>query len=199
MAAESPLARAFLAAGSPSSSSRCSTGAPVLVPVVEAVVVWFILNAVAERPAADAGGRARLPRRRRWRSSARRRSGARLPRGAVLGAHRASLGPRASGFRDALDPLVALGRRALGMPPEELLDRVADGFGLEAVLRQVVTGDGRPRQPVQHRRDLRRLPARRPAVLRPQAPAAGAGPGAAGAGAGDASARIGGGIETYLG
>ena len=48
MPAETPLARAFLIAGLVFFvGAVLHLGAPVIVPVVEALVVWFVLNAMA--------------------------------------------------------------------------------------------------------------------------------------------------------
>ena len=112
--------------------------AGVLVPVVEALVVWFLLNAVAD-------GIARVPV-----------VGRRLPRGGALLLAAAGafvvgffvvenslrtvsdLGPRALNFRDALDPVFASMARLFGVPQDAMFDRVFDGLGLEQAIRQVV-------------------------------------------------------------
>ena len=72
MAAASPLLRAFMGAGSSSSpSALLYFGAPVLVPVVEALLVCFVLNALAGGAAAAAGHRA-AGAAARWRWPGRR-------------------------------------------------------------------------------------------------------------------------------
>jgi AI-2 transport protein TqsA len=113
-------------------------GAPVFLPAVEAVVVCFVLNAMAN-------GLRRLPV-----------VGRRLPRALALvfsalvvlfvgfivadSAVRAvgALGPRAAGFREALVPLVDWAAEKFGIPQADLLDRIVDSIGLEAALRQVI-------------------------------------------------------------
>ena len=134
-----PLARAFFAAGLTAIVvAVLHFGAPVLLPAVEAIVVWFVLNAVAK-------GLRRLP----W-------AGAHLSQGAALllaalaallvgflvvessVRTAALLGPQTMGFRTALDPLVDWAATGLGIPDADLLNRMVDGIGLEAALRQVV-------------------------------------------------------------
>jgi predicted PurR-regulated permease PerM len=113
-------------------------GARIILPVVEALVVWFVLNAVAD-------GVARVPF-----------VGRRLPRGLALVLAAASafvvgflvvenslktvtdLGPRALSFGHALDPFLARAADLLGFEREALAGTFAAGFGLDAALRQVI-------------------------------------------------------------
>ena len=136
-----PLARAFLAAGLTFFViGTLYFAAPVLVPAAEAVVVWFVLNAVA-------GGLRRLPVLGRHLSA-----GTALALAAVvalaLGFYVvqnsvrtvALLGPSTLGFREAFAPLLRWLAGMLDIPQDALLDRMADGLGLEGILRQVVAG-----------------------------------------------------------
>ena len=118
-----------------------------------------------ERAAADAAVRAACPGG--WRSCCRRRwcwCSARSSSSATV-ATVASLGPRAAALQQALDPTVVAALRGLR--------RRRDGAGQRAARRPRARGDGargggrddRARQPLQHRRHLRRLPARRPAFF----------------------------------
>ena len=113
-------------------------GARVILPVVEALVVWFVLNAIAD-------GVERVPL-----------VGRHLPRGVALvlaaaGAFVigflvvensvktvADLGPRAMSFRHGLDPFLAWAADRLGVEREALLQSFAGGFGIEAAIRQVI-------------------------------------------------------------
>ncbi len=113
-------------------------GARVLLPVVEALVVWFVLNAIAD-------GVERVPF-----------VGRRLPRGVALVVAAvaafvvgflvvensvrtvADLGPRAMSFREGFDPFLAWAADLLGVDHEEMLSNFAAGFGVEAAIRQVI-------------------------------------------------------------
>lgn len=113
-------------------------GARVLLPVVEALVVWFVLNAVAD-------GVERVPV-----------IGRHLPRGVALVLAAAGafvigfvvvensvrtvtdLGPRAMGFRHGLDPFLAWAADRIGVEREAMLSNFAGGFGVEAAIRQVI-------------------------------------------------------------
>ena len=109
-----PLARAFLAVGLLLFFvlAVLHFGAPVLLPAVEAIVVWFVLNAAA-RACAACRGPARACRKA-WRSCSRRWS--RFVVGfLVVESSVRTAAPRPAdfaGFRTALGPLVdALRRR----------------------------------------------------------------------------------------
>jgi predicted PurR-regulated permease PerM len=134
-----PLARAFLAFGLAFfAASTLYLGAGVLVPVVEAVFVWFVLNAMAN-------GWRRLPV-----------IGPRLPRSIALALSAlavlaigflvvenslrtvSDLGPRASGFQQALNPLVDWVSVRLGIERADVINRVVDSIGIETALRQIV-------------------------------------------------------------
>lgn len=113
-------------------------GAGVIVPVVEAIVVWFVLNAIADAVE-------RLPV-----------VGRTLPRGLALVLAAAvafvvgflvvqnsvrtvaDLGPRAIGFRAGLDPLLARAADAFGVDAGTILGQLGGGLGIEAAIRQVV-------------------------------------------------------------
>jgi predicted PurR-regulated permease PerM len=132
--------RAFVAIGLAFFTiSTLYLAAGVLVPVVAAIVVWFVLNAMAK-------GAQRLPL-----------LGGRLSRGAALLlatlaallvgflvvqnaiATLTVLAPRAAGFRQALDPLVDRLAGHYGFVEADMLDRVFDGLRLEVALWQLVT------------------------------------------------------------
>ena len=113
-------------------------GAGVLLPVIEALVVWFVLNAIAD-------GVERVPF-----------VGRHLPRGValILAAVAAlvigslvvensvrtvtELGPRALSFRHGLDPFLTWAADLLGIDHDEMLSTFAAGFGVEAAIRQVI-------------------------------------------------------------
>jgi predicted PurR-regulated permease PerM len=137
----SPLVRASLSAGLAFFViGTLYFAAPVLVPAAEAVVVWFVLNAVAN-------GLRRLPFVGRNLSA-----GAALALAALVALAvgfvvvenslrtAALLGPSTLGFREALDPLVAWVAATFGIAQEDLLNRAVDGLGLEAAMRQIVAG-----------------------------------------------------------
>jgi predicted PurR-regulated permease PerM len=134
-----PLVTAFLALGLAFFIvATLYLAADLLVPAVEALVVWFVLNAVAN-------GIRRLPG-----------IGPRIPRPVALLAAAlialavgifvveravgtvAALGPRLADFQQALDPLVAQIAVRLGVPHADVLNRFVDGLGIEAVLGRVV-------------------------------------------------------------
>ena len=195
-----PLLRAFLVAGLAFFTvGALYLGAPVLVPVVEALVVWFVLNAMAQRPAAGcrssaaAAAAARAAARRRPSPSCSASGGAELGRAPSRRSARAP-----PGLQQALDPLVdaaAAGARLRRRGDWSTACRRPRARGAAAA---VVAGMFGARQPLQHRRDLRRLPARRPAVLRGEARGARARTRAGASGRGRSSARIAGGIQAYL-
>jgi predicted PurR-regulated permease PerM len=135
-----PLARTFLAVGLAFlviATLRLAAG--VLVPVVQALIVFFVLNALTD-------GVRRLPV-----------VGKHASRSVVLivmalaafaigfvvveSSVRAigALGPGASGFREALNPLVDRIGGTFGITDREL-NQAVDGLGLETLLRQVVAG-----------------------------------------------------------
>jgi len=113
-------------------------GARVILPVVEALVVWFVLNAVAD-------GVERVPL-----------VGRHLPRGVALVLAAAvafvvgfvvvensvrtvtDLGPRAMSLRLGLDPFLARAADRLGIEREAMVSGFAGGFGIEAAIRQVI-------------------------------------------------------------
>ncbi len=137
-----PLARAFMGVGLAAFVVvALHFGATLLVPLVEALVVWFVLNAVARAIRSIPGVGPRVPR---WLA---------LTVGAVatffLGylivdssiRTASALGPRAAGIGDALDPLVAWASAMLGTPlsGQEMVDRMVGALGLESAVRQVLS------------------------------------------------------------
>jgi predicted PurR-regulated permease PerM len=112
--------------------------AGVLVPVVEALVVWFVLNAMANgvRRLPVVGTRVPRPVALVLSALAAFVVGFLVAQNTVRAA--AALGPQAAGLRDALNPLVDWAAGTIGMPQPDLMNRVVDGLGLEAALRQVV-------------------------------------------------------------
>ena len=115
-------------------------GAPVIVPVVEALVVWFVLNAMANGAPAAAGVGRGCPGGRRCCS--RRPScwcSALLVVQSTV-ATIASLGPRAAGLQQALDPTVARLAAPSASTPRRWSTGLLDSLGLEAMVRVVVAG-----------------------------------------------------------
>jgi predicted PurR-regulated permease PerM len=114
-------------------------GAPVIVPVVEALVVWFVLNAMASglRRMPLLGG---VP----WWAAILLSAVVVLVLGVLVVlatvATATALGPRAAGLQQALDPTVARLAGAIGFDAAALVDGLLDGLGLEAMLRSVVAG-----------------------------------------------------------
>jgi AI-2 transport protein TqsA len=141
MPAGSPLLRAFLIAGLVFFvGAVLYFGAPVIVPVVEAVIVWFVLNAMAS-------GLRRLPvvgPRLPWLVALLLSAGIALVLAVLVVqstvATVASLGPRASGLQQAFDPTIARLGTAVGRDVGAMVDRLLDNLGLEAMLRSVVIG-----------------------------------------------------------
>jgi AI-2 transport protein TqsA len=134
-----PLLRAFLAAGLAALAlAAVSIGARVVVPVVEALLVCFVLNA-------GAGAIRRLPV-----------VGRRLPRplALVLAAavgfavgfwvvqtavrELAAMGPRLAQAQEALGPLLERAIGPVDFTERDLLGRLVDTFGLGQALRQIV-------------------------------------------------------------
>lgn len=140
MAADSPLLRAFLIVGLLLFSGLfLSLGAPVIVPVIEALLVWFVLNAMAT-------GLRRMPL-----LGAVPHWGAILLSAIVvlvLGglvvlstvATVASLGPRAGGLQEALDPTITRLAGTIGFDAASFIDGLLDQMGLEAMMRSIVAG-----------------------------------------------------------
>lgn len=139
MAGSSPppgLLTAFLAAGLVGIvGTILALGAPLVVPVVEAIVVWFVLNALADGLQRLVPG---LPR-----------AGALplaflailLAGGLVVGAvagGAAGLGGQVASVAGLVERLGAFAERHFGIPAETLASRAAEGVGLEAAVRAVV-------------------------------------------------------------
>lgn len=139
MAGPSPqpvLLTAFLATGLVVLVGTILTlGAPLVVPVVEAVVVWFVLNALADGLQRVAPS---LPR-----------AGALvlaffamvLAGGLVVGTvagGAADLGGQVAGLAGLVDHLGTWAEQRFGIPAETLASRAAGSPGLEAAVRMVV-------------------------------------------------------------
>jgi predicted PurR-regulated permease PerM len=138
--AESVLLRAFLVAGLVFfTGAVLYFGAPVIVPVVEAIVVWFVLNAMASglRRMPFLGG---VP----WWAAILLSAVVVLVLGLLVvlatAATAASLGPRASALQQALDPTVSRLSAAYGVDAAALVDGLLDGLGLETMMRALVGG-----------------------------------------------------------
>lgn len=117
-----------------------SLGAPILLPVFEALIVWFMLNGFAS-------GLRRLPG-----------LGPRLSEGmaitlavllvltvAVLAIYSGvrglvNAGPQTLSLQSSLDPLIRSVATALGADEARVLDGVVDAIGLENFLHQIVLG-----------------------------------------------------------
>ncbi len=115
-----------------------SAGARVILPVVEALVVWFVLNAVAD-------GVGRIPV-----------VGRHLPRGLALIAAAlfafvvgflvvensvrtvSDLGPRAVSLGHGLDPVLVWFADRLGVEREAMLGRFVGGLGIETAIRGIL-------------------------------------------------------------
>lgn len=142
LVAAPPLVRAFMGFGLAFFAvTTLYLGAGLIVPVVEALVVWFVLNAVAKAIM-------RLPI-----------IGPIVPRGLALtiGAFgvfvlgylivdssirtASSLGSRAQGLGEALDQMIVWASDLLGvhLPGQGMMDRAFGALGLESAVRQIVT------------------------------------------------------------
>jgi len=136
----SPLLRAFLIVGLLLfGGAVLSLGAPVIVPVVEALVVWFVLNAMASGLGLVPGVGALPWWARLVLSTAIVLVLALLVVQSTV-ATIASVGPRAAGLQQAFDPTVARLAALVGVDAEALINRVLDSLGIEAMVRYVVTG-----------------------------------------------------------
>lgn len=136
-----PLLRTFLALGVVLFAGIVLVwGRAILVPVAQAIFFWFILNALAS-------GMRRLPvlgPRIPWGAAVAGAAALLLVLGylAVENSVRmaASLGTDAAGLQRAFDPLVTRLATASGLAEEEILNRVVDRVGLEALLGRIALG-----------------------------------------------------------
>lgn len=117
-----------------------SLGAPILVPFAEALLVWFIINALADalRRAPPLG--ARVPRSAAlWLAAG---LVALLGLAAVYSGVRSlvAFGPQAIRLQTSLDPLMQQVAVAFGPDGGDMLGRALDAIGLETLMRQVVLG-----------------------------------------------------------
>ena len=117
-----------------------AVGAPILLPVAEALLVWFIVNALAD-------SLRRLPR-----------MGHRLTRGmalwvattivALIGLATvysgirslAHVGPQALRLQSSLDPIIGQLALLIGVDGASILDRMMDAIGVEALMREIAMG-----------------------------------------------------------
>lgn len=115
-------------------------GARLLVPLVEALLLWFIINALGD-------SLRRFPRI----GPALSDTGARWLAAAfvaligILGIFSsvwslASMGPQALALQTSLDPLIRGIGAVLGQETGDVLDRAFDAIGLETLVRQIVLG-----------------------------------------------------------
>ena len=143
----------------------------LLVPLVEALLVWFVLNALARgvrpaagrRPARPAPARARLCGGHRLRRSASGWCSARSGTAAAIGPQHRRL-PAGARAADR-----AHRRRLRHARPRRSSTGWSAPLGLGARAAPGRHGDRRDCQPLQHRGDLCGLHVRRPPVLRGQA------------------------------
>lgn len=132
----SGLLTAFLAVGLVGIlGAILALGASLVVPVVEAIVVWFVLNALAD-------GLQRLaPPLPRAVALLLAFVAILLAGGLVVGAvagGAAGLGGQVAGLAGLVEHLGAFAERSFGIPAETLASRAAEGVGLEAAVRAVV-------------------------------------------------------------
>ncbi|MEE4121308.1 MAG: AI-2E family transporter [Paracoccaceae bacterium] len=115
-------------------------GAPFLVPFTEALLVWFVVNALADALRRLPGVGAHLPgAAARWVAAA-----VVLLVGLVVVYSTARslvhLGPQAFRLQTSLDPLVRGIAALFGTEGAAVIDRALDAIGLESLMRQVVLG-----------------------------------------------------------
>jgi predicted PurR-regulated permease PerM len=133
-----PLPRAFVAAGLVFFLvAGLRIGAPVIVPVIEALFVCFVLNAVAKAIRRLPAVGPLIP----WWLALVIAALIALACGAwavqSMVKAGAAIGPQALGMRETVDPLVDRVAGLFGLSSQDLLNRVVDQLGLEAALRYV--------------------------------------------------------------
>jgi predicted PurR-regulated permease PerM len=115
-------------------------GAPFLVPFAEALLVWFVVNALADALRRVPWVSARLPEgAARWVAAA---IVALIGLVILYSAAKslALLGPQAFRLQTSLDPLVRGIAALFGTEGAAILDRTFDAIGLETLVRQMVLG-----------------------------------------------------------
>lgn len=112
----------------------------MIVPVVEAIVVWFILNALARGIRRIPGLGPRLPFWVALLISALViiALGLLVVRSTIETV--AAMGPQAAGLQDAFDPIFARVADLFGVDARSLIDNALDSLGLEAAVRLIVVG-----------------------------------------------------------
>lgn len=121
-------------------AAALALGAPVLVPLAEAFLVWFVVNALADAlRRLPRIGRRLSPGAARWLAA-----GVVAVAGLVLvfsGVRSlATLGPQALRLQTSLDPLIRAIAALTGTESGAILDRALDAIGLETLIRTVVFG-----------------------------------------------------------
>lgn len=115
-------------------------GAPIFLPIVEALLVWFVVNALADslRRLPHVGS-ALSEGQARWIAAGLMTVAAMV---AVYSSvwSVASFGPQAMQLQSSLDPLVRGLAALLGPETGAVIDRAFDAVGLEALVRQIVLG-----------------------------------------------------------
>jgi AI-2 transport protein TqsA len=117
-----------------------SNGARIVVPMAEAILVWFIVNALADA----------LRRTPRLGPELSNRMALTIAviivsviaMGAVYSGVRslASVGPQAVRLQTSLDPVIGQIARLIGIEAAEVIDRVMDAIGIEALMREIAVG-----------------------------------------------------------
>lgn len=130
------LLTAFLVAGLGAIvGAILAIGAALVVPVVEAIVVWFVLNALAD------GIQRLAPSLPRAAALLVAFLAILLAGGLVVGAvagGAAGLGGQVAGVAGLVERLGAFAEQHLGIPADTLSARAAEGVGLETAVRAVV-------------------------------------------------------------
>jgi AI-2 transport protein TqsA len=136
-----PLLRGFLIAGLLLFvGAILHLGAPVIVPVVEALVVWFVLNAMASGLRQIPGVGARLPRWLALLVSAAIVLALALVLVRSTVTTIASIGPGAQDLQRAFDPTIARLADLLGFDADVVINRTLDRLGIESMVRSLVAG-----------------------------------------------------------
>ncbi|MFO1210768.1 MAG: AI-2E family transporter [Amaricoccus sp.] len=135
----SPLPRAFMGLGLVLAFVvLMRIGAPVIVPVVEAVLVCFVLNAAAAALRRVPGIGPRLPRPLALVGAALIALAASLWVVEATVRTVAVIGTQAAGYETALGPLLDRAGAIAGISGPELSERLVGGLGVDALMRQLV-------------------------------------------------------------
>ena len=134
-----PLPRAFMGVGLVLAFVvLMRIGAPVIVPVVEAVLVCFLLNAAAAALRRVPGIGPRLPRPLALVGASLIALAAGLWVVETTVRTVAVIGPQIAGYETALGPLLERAGALAGLSGPELSERLVGGLGLDALVRQLV-------------------------------------------------------------